>query len=70
MHSKGSHQQNEKTTHTVETNICKRHDGQGVNCQNTQTPHTTHYQENKQLNQKSGRRPKQTFLQRRHTDDQ
>ena len=30
---------------------------------------TTQYQENKQPNQKVGKRPKQTFLQRRHTDD-
>ena len=30
--------------------------------------HTTQYQKNKQPNQKVGKRPKQTFLQRRHTD--
>ena len=28
------------------------------------------YQENKQSNQKVGKRPKQTFIQRRHTDGQ
>ena len=33
-----------------------------------QAAHTTQYQNNKQHNQKVGRRPKQTFLQRRHTD--
>ena len=32
------------------------------------TAHTTQYQKNKQPNQKVGKRPKQTFLQRRHTD--
>ena len=32
--------------------------------------HTPQYQKNKQPNQKTGRRPKQTFLQRRHTDGQ
>ena len=32
--------------------------------------HATQYQKNKQPNQKVGRRPKQTFLQRRHTDGQ
>ena len=32
--------------------------------------HTTQHQENKQPNQKTGRRPTQTFLQRRHTDGQ
>ena len=30
------------------------------------TAHTTQYQKNKQPNQKVGKRPKQTFLQRRH----
>ena len=30
--------------------------------------YTTQYQKNKQPNQKMGKRPKQTFLQRRHTD--
>ena len=29
---------------------------------------TTQYQKNKEPNQKVGKRPKQTFLQRRHTD--
>ena len=32
------------------------------------TAHTTQYQENKQPNQNMGKRPKQAFLQRRHTD--
>ena len=41
-----------------------------INFQNMQIAHTTQYQKNKQPNQKMGRRPKQTFLQRRHTDDQ
>ena len=33
-----------------------------------QAAHTTQYQKNKQPNQKVGKRPKLTFLQRRHTD--
>ena len=33
-----------------------------------QAAHTAQYQRNKQPNQKVGRRSKQTFLQRRHTD--
>ena len=33
-----------------------------------QTAHAAQHQKNKQPNQKLGRRPKQTFLQRRHTD--
>ena len=40
----------------------------GINFQNIQTAHTTQYQKNKPLNQKVGKRPKKTFLQRRHTD--
>ena len=39
-----------------------------INFQNAQAAHTTQYQKNKQPNQKVGKRPKQTFLQRRHTD--
>ena len=39
-----------------------------INFQNTQVAHTTQYQKNKHPNQKVGKRPKQTFLQRRHTD--
>ena len=33
-----------------------------------QAVHTAQYQKSKQPNQKVGRRPEQTFLQRRHTD--
>ena len=39
-----------------------------INFQNVQAAHTTQRQKNKQPNQKVGKRPKQTFLQRRHTD--
>ena len=38
------------------------------NFQNIQAAHTTQYQKNEQPNQKVGKIPKQTFLQRRHTD--
>ena len=41
----------------------------GFYFQNIQAARTTQYQKNKQPNQKVGKRPKQTFLQRRHTDD-
>ena len=37
---------------------------------NIQVAHAAQYQKNKQPNQKVGRRPKQTFLQTRHTDSQ
>ena len=39
-----------------------------INLQNIQVAYVTQYQRNKQPNQKMGKRPKQTFLQRRHTD--
>ena len=39
-----------------------------INFQNIQAAHTTQYQKNTQANQKVGKRPKQTILQRRHTD--
>ena len=51
-------------------NICKWSNRQGINLQNTQTVHAAQYQKTKQPNQKMGRRSKQTFLQRRHTDGQ
>ena len=41
-----------------------------INSQNIQAAHTTQCQKNKQPKQKMGKRPKQTFLQRRHTDGQ
>ena len=70
MHSKGNHRQNEKTTHRMEENICKQCDCQGISLQNLQTVHVAQYQKNKQPNQKMGRRTKETFLQRRHTNGQ
>ena len=39
-----------------------------INFQNIQAAHTTQYQKDKQPNQKVGKKPKQTFLQRRHTN--
>ena len=49
-------------------NNSKWNNWQRINFQNIQVAHTTQYQKNKQPNQKVGKRPKQTFLQRRHTD--
>ena len=46
----------------------KGNNWQRINFQKIQAAHTTQYQKYKQRNQKVGRRPKQTFLQRRHTD--
>ena len=70
MLSKENHKQNEKTTYGIGENICKCCEQQGLNFQNIQTAHTTHYQKNRQPNQKMGRRPKQTFVQRKHPDGQ
>ena len=39
-----------------------------INFQNIQAAHATQHQENKQPNQKVGKSPEQTFLQRRHID--
>ena len=39
-----------------------------VNLQNIQTAHTT--QKQQQADQNMGKRPKETFLQRRHIDEQ
>ena len=61
---------NKKTTYRMRENICKQYDRQGINLQNIQAAHAAQYQKNKQPNQKMGRRPKQTFLQRRYTDCQ
>ena len=36
-----------------------------INLQNIQTAHAAPYQKSKQLNQKMGRRPKETFLQKK-----
>ena len=49
-------------------NIWKQSDQQGTNFQNTQTANLAQCQRNKQPIKKVGRRPKQTFLQRRYTD--
>ena len=41
---------------------------QGIIFQNIQAAYATQYHKNKQANQNVGQRPKQTFLERRHTD--
>jgi len=49
-------------------NNSKSNNRQRSNFQNVQAAHTTQCQKNKQPNQKVGKRPKQTFLQRRYTE--
>ena len=48
-------------------NNSKGNDWQGINFQNIQASHTTQCQKSKQPNQKMGKEPEDTFLQRRHT---
>ena len=48
-------------------NIHKRCNRQGISLKNLQTAHAAQHPKNKQPSQKIGRKPKQTFLQRRHT---
>ena len=50
-------------------NNSKWNSWQKINFQNIQAAHEIQYQKNEQPNQKVGRRPKQTFLQRRYKDD-
>ena len=49
-------------------NNSKWNNWQRINFQSIQAAHTTQYQKNQQPIQKVGKRSKQTFLQRRHTD--
>ena len=68
MHNKENYKQGEKTTLRIGENNSKGNNWQRIDFQNIQVVHTTQYQENKQPNQKVGKRSKQTFLQGRHTD--
>ena len=68
LHSKGNYKQGDKTSLKLGENKSKWNNWQRINFQNIQAARTTQYQKNKQPNQKVGKRPKQTFLQRRHTD--
>jgi len=70
LHNKGIYKQGEKTTLGMGENNSNGNNWQRINFQNIQAAHTTLYQKNKQPNQKGGKRPKETFPQRRHTDSQ
>ena len=48
----------------------KQSNRQRINLKNTEAAPAAQFQKNKQPNQKMGRRPKQTFLQKRHRDGQ
>ena len=70
MHNKGNYKQDKKTTLRMGENNCRWSNWQRINLQNIKAAHAAQYQKNKQPNQKLGRRPKQTLLQRRYTDGQ
>ena len=58
-HNKGNCKQSKKIIYRMGENICKPCDQrQGLNFQHRQTAHTTQQQQNKQPNQKMGRRPR------------
>ena len=57
LHSKGNHNQNEKTTYGLGENICEQCDQQGLTLQNIRTAHDNSITKN-QPNQKMDRRPK------------
>ena len=68
MHSKGIYKQGEKITLRMGENNSKWNNWQIINFKNIQAAYTTQCQENKQLNQKVEKKPKETFLERRYTN--
>ena len=67
MHSKGNYKQGEKKTLRMGENNTNETTDKGLISKIYKQLIQQQYQKNKP-NQKVGRRPKQTFLQRRHTD--
>ena len=71
MHNKGNYKQGvRKTALRMRENISKQNNWQRISLQNIQAAHSTQHYKNEESNPKVNRRPKQTFLQRRHTDCQ
>ena len=58
-----------ETAFRMGENNSKRSNGQRINLKNIQATPAAQFQKNERPNQKVGQRTKQTFLQRRHTDD-
>ena len=69
MHREGNYKQGEKIAFRMGENNSKKSNWQRINLKNIQAAHVAQNQKNKWPNQKMGQRTKQTFLQRRHTDD-
>ena len=70
MHNKGNYKQGEKTILRMGENNSKGNNGQIINFQNIQAAHTIQYQKSKQPNQKVGKGPEETFLQRKYVTGQ
>ena len=69
MHNEENYMQGEKAAFRMgENNSKRKNKDKKINLQNIQASHAAQYQKNEQSNQKVGKRTKQTFLQRRHTD--
>ena len=68
MHNEGNYKHGKKSALRMGENNSKQNNLQRINLQNIQAAHAAQDQKNEQPNQKVGRRPKQTLLQRRHTD--
>ena len=69
MHSKGNYKQGEKTILRMRENNSKGNNRKGLISKIYEQLIQVNTRKIK-LNQKVGKRPKQTFLQRRHTDGQ
>ena len=69
MHNKGNYKQGEKTALRMEKIMANETTDKRIHLQNIQAANAAQYQKHKQPNQKVGKRPTQTFLQRRHRDD-
>ena len=68
MYSKGNQWQNEKTTYGMKKIFANYVTNKGLISKIHEQLMQIHIKKKKQSNQKMGRRPEQTLLQRRHTD--
>ena len=68
MHSKGNYKQGENTGLRMGENNSKLNNGQRINFQNIEAARITQGLKKNNPIKKQEKRPKQKFLQRRHTD--
>ena len=69
MQNEGNHKQGENKAFRMGENNSKWSNWERINLKNMQTTPKAQFQKNKWPNQKICQITKQTFLQRRHTDD-